>query len=150
MFKQKRSLTKAIMKAGSAKRCLTLRNKIISIEAELKESYTEGRKKKEKEAIAKIKKDPKAFYAYAKKFSKTFSGVGPIIKENGEVVIDPNEVAEIQNKQYEKVFTKPKEEAQIVNVEKFFEATKLDNKIELMPFTYMDVIEAFDKLSIKI
>ena len=62
MFKQKRSLTKGIMKTISAKRCLELRKKIDSIEMQLKASYTERRNKKEKEAIEEIKKrTPKPF-----------------------------------------------------------------------------------------
>ena len=54
-----------------------------------------------------------------------------------EVVTDPKEVAEIQNKQYEKVFTKPKEESKVVEVEDFFKVTGLDNIMENMPFTYI-------------
>ena len=81
------------MKTTSARRCLDLRRKIDSIELQLKESYVERRMKQENEAISKIKKNPKAFYTYAKRFSKTFSGVGPIIKEDGAVVTNPKEVA---------------------------------------------------------
>ena len=148
LFKQKRSLTKGIMKTTSARRCLDLRRKIDSIELQLKASYVERRRKQEEEAISKIKKNPKAFYTYAKRFSKTFSGVGPIIKEDGEVVTNPKEVAEIQNKQYQKVFTKPKEDSMIDDAKDFFEESTSDNKIENMPFTYIDVREAIDKLSV--
>ena len=53
------------MKTTSASKCLALRIKIESIEEQLKGNYLERRKKLEKEAISKTKKNPKAFFAYA-------------------------------------------------------------------------------------
>ena len=56
----------------------------------------------EDKAVAQIKKNPKAFYAYAKRFQKTFSGVGPIINSKGDIITDPAKIAEEQKAQYEK------------------------------------------------
>ena len=89
LFKHNKNMTQRIMKTTSASKCLSLKKKIEAIEEQLKESYTERRKKLENKAIYKTKKNPKAFYAYAKKFSKTFTGVGPIITEDGKVITDP-------------------------------------------------------------
>ena len=41
------------------------------IEVELTNHYNERRKKEEVEAINEMKKNPKYFYTYAKRFSKT-------------------------------------------------------------------------------
>ena len=95
-FIQKRCKTKKVMKTNSASKCLSLKAKIEGIEEQLKESYLGRRKKLENEAISKTKKNSKAFYAYAKKFSKTFTGVGPIIREDGKVITNPREIAEMQ------------------------------------------------------
>ena len=42
--------------------------------------------------MAKIKRNPKAFYAYAKRFQKTKSGIGPLINEKDEIVKDHQNV----------------------------------------------------------
>ena len=66
LFKQKKNMTQRIMKTTSASKCLSLKKKIETIEEQLKESYIERRKNQENKAISMIKKNPKAFYAYAK------------------------------------------------------------------------------------
>ena len=63
------------------RRCLNLRDKLESIEIALKESYNKRIIIQEKEALQKMKKDPGAFYKYAKKFSKSTSDIGPFIDE---------------------------------------------------------------------
>ena len=47
------------------------------------------------EAIRKIKKNPKYFYSYAKRFYKVKSIVGPFIDEEGAVVDDSFEMSEM-------------------------------------------------------
>ena len=47
------------------------------IEKVLENSYKTMKVKKEKEALARIKRNPKFFYKYANKFSKTRDRVGP-------------------------------------------------------------------------
>ena len=149
LFNQKRNTRRKIMKTTSASKCLALRIKIQSIEEQLKGNYLKRRRKLEKEAISKTKKNSKAFFAFAKKFSKTSTGVGPIITKDCKVVTEPKEIAELQKEQYDKVFTKPNKEAKIDNAAEFFskESTN-DNMIENILFTYMDVREAIDKLSV--
>ena len=78
LFNQKKSATKSIFKSTAPKKCLALKNKIDKIEQELKNHYKTRRNKLEKEAISKIKINPNAFYTYAQKFFKSFSGVGPL------------------------------------------------------------------------
>ena len=43
--------------------------------------YSDRRSRMEADAVTKIKRNPKAFYAYAKRFQKTKSVVGPLINE---------------------------------------------------------------------
>ena len=73
----------------------------------------------EEKFVSQIKHNPRAFYAYAKRFQKTFSGVGPIINKYGFIITDPAEIAEIQKEQYEKVFSKPKPEMKINDPQNF-------------------------------
>ena len=100
----------------------------------------------EDKAISQIKKNPKAFYAYARKFQKTFAGVGPLINSKGEIISDPAEIAEAQKEQYEKVFSKPNGEKKVHNPNEFFKTSE-KTKISNIHFNYMDVREAIDQLS---
>jgi hypothetical protein len=67
----------------------------------------------EREAIKTIKHNPKYFYTYAKKFSKSKGEIAAFVKENGELTDDPAEQAEILKKQYESVASKPMEEFKV-------------------------------------
>ena len=147
LWTQKRAAKKKICKTTSARKCLSLRNKLDSIEQCLQESYTSRRGKKEKEAISRIKKNPAAFYAYAKKFSKTFSGIGPLMKENGDIITEPEKVAEALKEQYEKVFSTPKEEFEIEDPKEYFKTTESITNIQTVVVTYADVREAINELS---
>ena len=73
--------------------------------------------KKEKEAIGKIKRNPKFFYKYANKFSKTRSKVGPLINKEGEYIKDPFLMSEILRRQYESTFSSPDTEVNIENLD---------------------------------
>ena len=70
--------------------------------------------------MAKIKRNPKAFYAYSKRFQKTKSWIGPSINEKDEIVHKPEEVAEVLRKQYEPVFSEPREDKAVGDPEEFF------------------------------
>ena len=67
-----------------------------------------------------MKKDPKAFFSYAKRYSKTKSDIGPFFKQDGNPEHDPHAIAEMLRKQYDSVFSSPKEENVILNPDEFF------------------------------
>jgi len=149
LFNQKRSATKRIFKSTSAKKCLALKIKIDDIEEKLKTHYKARRNKLEKEAISKIKRNPSAFYTYAKKFAKSFSGIGPLTKENGEQITDPLETAEALKVQYEKVFSKPDENMKVKDPKEFFKECNRNINIDNVFFTEQDVRDAINHLSNK-
>ena len=126
-------------------RCLQLRKKLENTEEELKNFYFERKSKLEEAAIAKIKRNPRAFYAYAKRQAKTFNGVGPFLKQNGEPIEESE--AEALKIQYEKVFSSPKEEAKIENPKEYFADTESDNNIKNINFSYQDIRDAIEELS---
>ena len=97
--------------------------------------------------MSQIKSNPKAFYAYAKRFQKTFSGVGPIINSKGEIISDPAKIAEAQKLQYEKVFSKPNNDNKVNDPKNFFK-TNENTMISNIHFDYMDVRDAIDQLSV--
>ena len=88
-------------------------------EEALSTKYKERNLKVDREAIEKMKKNPKFFYSYAKKSSKAVSSVGTLIGPNGELDSDSKEKSECLKMQYESVFTKPDEKNKITNIYEF-------------------------------
>ena len=74
----------------------------------------------ENEALRKIKRNPKYFYSYANKFSKTKTKVGPLTNDKGETIKDTYEMAELLRKQYESTFSEPDLTFNIYNLNELF------------------------------
>ena len=82
--------------------------KLVEIEFLLQNSFTRERDKKETQATAKIKSNPKYFYSYANRFSKSKPKVGPLLDPTtNELTDDPLAMANILQNQYKSVFTQP-------------------------------------------
>ena len=145
-MKRKFEASKGLKTVKSVKRCLKLREKLESAENELKKMFLEKKLRNENVAIAKIKRNPKVFFSMAKKKQKTFEGVGPFLKENGDL-IDKSE-AEALKRAYDKAFSEPNENEKIQDPKEFFTISE-ENKItiENIPMTRADIKEAIDELS---
>ena len=122
-----------------------MRAKVEKAEEELENLYKERKVKLEAAAIGKKKRNPKAFFSYAKRYSKTFCRIVPFLEENGEFLKESE--AETLKKQCEKVFSKPKKDAKVENPEEFFEKGENKDEINSIHFTESDVKDAIDKLS---
>ena len=107
LMKKKTNISNKIMLSNSGLKTLKLMKHLYKIESELNNSYKQSRIKKETEAIDKMKSNPKFFFSYASKFSKSKNKIGPLIDAEGETIKDPHEMAEILRKQYESTFSTP-------------------------------------------
>ena len=114
MMRNKSKLSKAILRSKSAQRFLKLKEKLEEIH--LKSSYQEN--SQEKKAIEKIKKNPKVFFSYAKRFSKTNADIGPFFSRKSSQ--DPEVIVEMLKEQYDSVFPKPDTEKDVENPTMFF------------------------------
>ena len=85
-----------------------LKQELVDIEMSLQRDYSSEKKLQEDHAVASIKTNSKHFYSYAKKFSKTHVGIGPLTNSNSETVSCPQKMAEMLSEQYASVWTKPK------------------------------------------
>ena len=90
------------------------------VEQKLDPAYKTRRENVEKEAIKKLKKNPKFFYTYAKRFSKTHSEIAAFVTKEGELTSDPFEQSEILRQQYESVASKPMVEFIVKDPDDFF------------------------------
>ena len=150
LMRNKSKISKLIISSKSGQKISALKIRLQSIESDLEKHYLSRRESQEKEAIRKIKSNPKYFYSYAKRFSKLKSTIGPFIDDHGDVVNDSFEMSEMLRKQYEKAFSVPVSSATIVDPTHFFEEDPEDMAEPSLPninFTYKDVIEAIDDLS---
>ena len=147
LMRKKRNISKAMLKIKSLTRLLKLRENLEEIETKLQSSYEARRSEQENQAISKIKKDPKAFYGYAKKFSKTNSDIGPFFSKDGDPVTDTEEIVEMLRLQYESVFSTPMKDKQIQNPEEFFSSTEAESSLDNISFNRSDIIDKIDCLS---
>ena len=120
MMRKKTSISKKILLSSCATKTLRLMKALETIEKELELSYKSMKQMKEKEALSKIKRNPKYFYKYANSFSKMRSKVGPLLNRKGETVKDPFLMSEILREQYESAFSTPNPEYNIDNIGDWF------------------------------
>ena len=73
LMRKKTTMSKKILKSNSGDKTSKLMKSLEEIEKILETSYKAMKVKKEKEALTKIKRNPKFFYKYANYFSKTRS-----------------------------------------------------------------------------
>ncbi|CAI9718999.1 Hypothetical predicted protein [Octopus vulgaris] len=123
-------------------------DQIYRLEDNLKQHYDEECNNAEKKAIENIKKNPKCFYSFAKKYSNTKSTIGPLQRQNGDVVNNPIEMAEMLGQQYESVFSEPSKTMKIHDPGKFFkDIDHTKPTLSDIDFNPEDIARAIDKLS---
>ena len=103
------NVCKYLKPLGHENKLRKLNKKRAEIEIEIRDSIREEKVKKEMDVIKKIKTNPKAFYSYAKKNSKTHTSIGPLIDCFNKLQSHPAAMAEILQSQYTKTFSDPNE-----------------------------------------
>ena len=66
----------------------------------------EAKRRLEKKISKNIKSDPKLFFKYAGSKTRTRTGVGPLVDDKGNVVVNDKVTAEMFNAYFASVFTK--------------------------------------------
>ena len=119
------------MQAGNPNsyRISFLKSKLDNINACIKSKLSLERSKEEMKAVANIKNNPRFFYSYAKKFSKLKCKIGPLKAEDSQFVSDPEQMANLLQKQFCSVFSDPdspnKEDPQFSQTSSFLEDINL-------------------------
>ena len=137
----------ALSNICSATRKAKLLSEVRTIEKRLKESYEHDMAKNEHKAVLAISKNSKYFYAYAKKFSKIQSAIGPLFNSAKELITSPKKMAEILKNQYDAVFSVPLEpmlaQSDIFSTNDTSEGPLLTD----ISFEPADIEDAIDELS---
>jgi hypothetical protein len=130
----------------SSQKLPKLKDKVNLLAYEISETIIKDLNAKEAKAVGTVKSNPRYFYSYAKRFSKTKSTVSPLRDEDGRITNDPQRKAELLQEQYAKVFSNPDE----VNVAECLSNINpnLDDDTELDTFnlTEEDIIKALKEL----
>ena len=124
LMRKRATLNKQLIKANTNARKSKNTTKIMGIEQQLKQSHINQRMQEENKAIIKIKRNPKFFYSYCKRYSKTKNCIGPLKDKEGNVITDPKLIADLLLKQYCHIFSVPQQSKTVNNPNGFFaEAT---------------------------
>ena len=80
---------------------------VKQIDSDICDSHHNERLSEEHEATSKIASDPKFFYKFAKRSSKTKTSIGPLITNDNNLSDDPKVISELLLHQYNSVFSAP-------------------------------------------
>ncbi len=120
----------------------------VSIEKTLLASHEAERQHDEQIAVSRIKADPKYFFKYASKKSKLVKAVGPLVNESNDMTDNPQEMCELLQKQYLKVFSTPDHSKTIPDIKTFFTThNDTDISIDTIHTTPDDVLAAIKDIS---
>ena len=120
-----------------------LEKKKVEVEAKIRNSIKTLNEKREIEAIAKMKSNPKMFFTYAKKFRKTESRIGPLADEDGQTHSDAQTKANLLQQQYTKAFSDP-EKSSKAHLKQ--ENEKENPVLSDIDFTIEDIKKAIDSI----
>jgi hypothetical protein len=98
---------KFVNPSESSRKIEKLSAKKVEIEEEIKELIKVELQEKEIEAIKQMKRNPKFFYTYVKRFLKTESRIGPLQDKQGKLNTHPESKANLLQDQYSNVFSNP-------------------------------------------
>ena len=91
LIRRKEKLSDRMTKSRCWQKNYKVYKELEEIETEIEDSYKRMRKKEENSAIEKLKKNPKFFYTYAKKFSKTNQQLSGLLREDQSLATSPRE-----------------------------------------------------------
>ena len=145
LMRRRTKIHKQLCKHQPPSKKQQLVDELIDIELKFQDSYSRSLTAQEQKAVESIKKNPKYFFTYVKKFSKVKQAVGPLLNAAKQYVTDSKEMAEILIKQYSSVFSVPRES--LPDPTAFFNQ---DDPAHLNDIVYDvdDFISAIDELTI--
>ena len=142
LVRRRRRINKALHRSKSLLRKNVLQKELIQIEKAMMNSYKENAEKMETKALKSIKSNSKYFFNYVKKFSKVKSNIGPLCNDDGKLVSDPKEKAEMLAKQYASVFSTPRDLSETERT------TKPTHTLHDIRFNEDDIVSSIDELKI--
>ena len=144
LMRRRTKVNKQLAKHQPPSKRRELVDELVDIELKLQESYKRSSTAQEQKAIAAIKRNPKYFFTYVKKFCKTRPAIGPLLDRAKQFVVDNEGMANILSEQYSSVYSTPRSEP--VSPMDFFNTEDASKLIDI-EFTEEDFIEAIDEIA---
>ena len=119
-----------------------MNQELIAIELKLQDSYRSAHSRQENKALEAIKRNPKYFFTYVKKFNKVKPSVGPLINKDGTYETSSIGMSKILSEQYSSVFSTPKDP--FIDPESFFTSQNPDELSDII-FDETDIAAAIDE-----
>ena len=140
--------SKALTKVKTKKGCKELKRKIEEAEKELSKSLFKRKIEEENLAIEKMKSNPKYFYSYIKRKTKTKNKIGPFTNDKG-VILNEHPSESLQ-KQYESAWSTPSETFRVRNPDRFFTLEDEDNpKLEFVSIDKVKIRKAINNMALR-
>ena len=144
LMRRRRKVVKQLSKHPTGNTNLRLNQELIAIELKLQDSYRNASSDQEKKAVDAIKRNPKYFYSYVKKFNKVKPSVGPLINKDGSYETSNIGMSKILSDQYSSVFSTPRDHP--IDPNTFFLSENQDDLTDIH-FDATDIAAAIDELS---
>ena len=145
LMRRRGKINKQLASHATDEKRTRLTSELVDIEKKLQMSYKSEKSEMEHKAVSAIKRNSKYFFSYARKFSKIFTGIGPLISALDEIVSCPVQMAEMLANQYQKVFSTPKEV--LPDAQEIFGNQELPRCLSDIEFHEEDIIKAIDEIS---
>ena len=117
---------------------------LSTIHIKIRDSHKDQLEARELEAVKVVKSNPRYFFSYAKRFSKSKSAIGPLKSSNGSLTQDPKEMADLLQRQYMSVFSNPDSDRKKIPTTDNLQ----DYELKEVDFTCDDVISAIKEIDI--
>lgn len=144
LMRRRTKVAKQLAKHQPPSKTCQLKNELVEIELKLQDSHNKQLSAQEKRAVDCIKNNPKYFYSYVKRFSKSKASIGPLLNSLSQFTVENEEMASLFSTQYSSVFSTPKKPP--INPAEFFNSSN-ESDITDFDFTEQDIISAIDEIS---
>ena len=128
---------------NNSKRKTKLKEKIMFLQDQKKKKLLAEKLKEEQKAINKIKRDPKYFFGYTKRFRQASASTNIMVGPNNEIVSNPEDIANMMQDKFKSVFSTPLSEQ---NMDLNFEEIKNTEPLSDCIFEKSDFIQAIDEM----
>ena len=148
LFRKKRKISKILSNVKTKDRCVKALNDLRTVEEKIKASDFKRKISKEKEAIQRMKENPKYFFTYTKNLRKTSGLVGPLTDSDNKIIDEP--VAETLQRQYSSVWSIPSKDHTVEDPNLFFKTSVSEEPEEILfkvRFTKEKVMKAIENLN---
>ena len=144
LMRRRNKVSKQLSKKQPPSMRKKLTNELFEIELKLQDSFSCTMKLQEEKAVQAIRRNPKYFFSYVKKFSKCKPAAGPLLNKDKQFVVDSKEMANLLGEQYSSVFSNPNSAP--IDPDIIFEPNHEDNLLDF-EFSPADIIDAINDIS---